>query len=90
MKKLSLAKKVLAWAGALLASITALGILAWTARVWTDYQWYASVGQSDVFWVTSFSKVTVWLAFAAVGFAVFFFSTRAAWLVVSAKSGSRG
>jgi uncharacterized protein len=85
MKKLSWSKKVLLWAGALLAAIAALAVLAWLAFVWTDYSWFASLGQQDVFWVTALSQTAVWLAFAVVGFVVLYLSARAAWLVISEK-----
>jgi uncharacterized membrane protein (UPF0182 family) len=85
MKRLSWSKKVALWAGAALAAVTVLGILAWVANVWTDYQWYLSVGQQDVFWTTSLSQAAVWLVFAVAGFVVLHLSTRAAWRVISEK-----
>ena len=85
MKRLSWSKKVLLWAGALLAAVAALAVFAWLAFVWTDFRWFASLGQQDVFWVTALSQFAVWLAFFAIGFAVVYMSARAAWLVISEK-----
>lgn len=85
MKKLSFSKKIAMWVGALLAGTVALGALALVASVWTDYQWYLSVGRQSVFWTTTLSQATVWLVFAAAGFAVLYASARAAWLVISTK-----
>jgi uncharacterized membrane protein (UPF0182 family) len=85
MKRLSWSKKVALWIGALFAAIVALGVLAWVANVWTDYQWYSSLGQQTVFWGTSLTQLAVWLAFATVGFLVLHASARAAWRVISEK-----
>ena len=85
MKKLSFSKKIAVWVGALLAGTVALAALALVASVWTDYQWYLSVGQQSVFWTTTLSQATVWLVFAAAGFAVLYASARAAWLVISTR-----
>lgn len=85
MKKLSWSKKVALWAGAALALVVVLGILAWVAGVWTDYQWYVSLGQQDVFWISSLSQMAVWLIFTSVGFGVLNLSARAAWRVISEK-----
>jgi len=68
-----------------LAGVALLGILAWIASVWTDYQWYAGMGRQNVFWVAGLSRVAVWLAFAVAGFAVLLLSARAAWRVISPK-----
>ena len=83
MKKLSFTKKVGIWVGALLAAVLAIGVLAFAANVWTDYQWYASVGQQSVFWVANLSQAAVWVAFTALGLAMLYASARAAWLVIS-------
>jgi uncharacterized membrane protein (UPF0182 family) len=85
MKSSSLSKRIAMWAGALLASVIAIGILAAVANVWTDYQWYLSLGQQSVFWGIALSRSIVWLAFAGVGFAVLLISARSAWLVISTK-----
>ena len=52
MKKLSFSKKMALWAGAVLAAVVAIFALMGVAWVWTDYQWYASVGRQNVFWVS--------------------------------------
>jgi len=85
MKRLSWSRKVALSAGAVLALIVALGALSWVAGVWTDYQWYASQGQQEVFWGTSLTQLAVWLAFATAGFLVIHASARAAWRVISEK-----
>ena len=83
MKKLSWSKKVALWVGALVAVIVALGALSWVAGVWTDYQWYVSQGQQEVFWGTSLTQLAVWFVFATAGFLVIHASARAAWRVIS-------
>ena len=83
MKKLSWSKKMALWAGAALAAVAALFALMGVAWVWTDYQWYVSVGRQNVFWVGLLSQAAVWVFCAAVGFAVLYLSARSAWLVVS-------
>ena len=85
MKKLSFSKKVALWAGAALAAVVAVFALMGVAWVWTDYQWYASVGRQNVFWVSMLSQAAVWVFCTAAGFAVLYLSARAAWLVVSEK-----
>jgi len=85
MKRSSWSRKVLTWAGAAAASLLALGVLAWVATVWTDYSWYRSIGQQDVFTTTVLSQAAVWTVFAVAGLAVLYVSARAAWLVVSAR-----
>lgn len=59
-----------------------LGFLLITA--WTDAEWYASVGQSAVFWTQTLSMAGTWLFFAAVNMAVLHATTRAAWRSVGA------
>jgi len=85
MKKRRLSKRLAIWGGAVLAAGGVLAILNWVAGVWTDYQWYVSVGQQSVFWTASLSQIAVWLAFATLGFAVLYWCARAAWLVASVK-----
>lgn len=85
MKKRSLSMRALIWAGALLASAVLLGFLAWVANVWTDYQWFVSMGQQVVFQTAFLSKAVVWSGFTLAGFAVLYASARAAWLVISTK-----
>jgi uncharacterized membrane protein (UPF0182 family) len=83
MKKLSFSKKMALWAGAALGAAAGLLALMGVAWVWTDYQWYASVGHQNVFWVGLLSQAAVWILCAALGFAVLYASARSAWLVVS-------
>lgn len=85
MKRISFTKRIAMGAVAVLAAGVVLGVLTWLAGVWTDYQWYASVGRQGVFWGTTLSALIVWLVFAAVGFVVLLLSARAGWLVVSTK-----
>jgi uncharacterized membrane protein (UPF0182 family) len=85
MKKRRLSKRIAIWAGAALAAFIVLAVLNWVAGVWTDYQWYVSMGQQGVFWTASLSQLAVWFTFAALGFAVLYASARAAWLVASVK-----
>ncbi len=83
MKKLSFSKKMVLWAGAALGAAAGLLALMGVAWVWTDYQFYVSVGRQNVFWVGLLSQAAVWTLCAAVGFAVLYASARSAWLVVS-------
>ncbi len=85
MKKLSWSKRVLLWAGAAVAAVVALGALAWVAGVWTDYQWFASLGRQGVFWTISLSQIGVWAVFAIAAFGVLYASARGAWSVVTEK-----
>lgn len=85
MKKLSWSKKMALWAGAALAAVVALIVLMGIALVWTDFQWYASVGRQNVFWTGLLSQAAVWLLCAGVGFAALYLAARSAWLVVSEK-----
>lgn len=65
-----------------LAVLGVLGVLLVTA--WTDGQWYASVGQSAVFWTQYLSVAGTWLFFAVINMAVLHATTRAAWRSVGA------
>lgn len=85
MKKISWSKKMALWAGAAVTAALAVVALMGVAWVWTDYQWYVSLGQQSVFWTSTLSQAAVWLICAAVGFAVLYMSARAAWLIVSKK-----
>lgn len=85
MKRRSFTKKIAMWAGALLLAVIALGILSLIASAWTDYQWYASVGQRSVFWTAALSQAAAWIAFTAIGFAVLHVAARSGWLVISTK-----
>lgn len=85
MKKRRLSKTIAIWGAAAIVSVCALAVLNWAATVWTDLQWYTSVGQQSVFWMASLSQLAVWFVFAAMGFAVLYACARAAWLVASVK-----
>lgn len=85
MKRVRLSKRIAIGAVRLVAAAVVLAVLAGIAWVWTDYSWYASVGQTGVFWGISLSAIIVWLIFAALAFAVIYPSARAAWLVVAEK-----
>ncbi len=81
METVTWSRKMALWAGAALAAMAGLAILAGVAAVWTDFQWYLSLGRQDVFTVSVISRGVVWLVCAGVGFAVLLFSARAGWLV---------
>ncbi|MDZ4168354.1 MAG: UPF0182 family protein [Coriobacteriia bacterium] len=55
-----------------------LPLLAWAAGVWTDYLWYAELGQEQVFWTRIWAQLAVGLAFGLATFAVLFTSLRVA------------
>jgi uncharacterized protein len=44
----------------------------WLSRIWTDYLWYAEVGQTRVFWTPFVARVCVGLFFAVIFFAIFY------------------
>lgn len=83
MKKISGSKKMALWAGAAVIAALAVAASMGIAWVWTDYQWYVSLGQQSVFWTTMLSQAAVWVMCAAIGFAILYSSARAAWSVVS-------
>ncbi len=70
------------WVGGLSAAL--LGVLAFVGLdlVWTEYLWFSSMGQQNVFWVRYGSQAVVWLVCAGVSFAVTLTSARAAWRAV--------
>lgn len=43
-----------------------LPLLTWGARVWTDYLWYADLGQTGVFWTRVTSKFSVAAVFGLI------------------------
>lgn len=53
-----------------LAIVVGLGSLA--SRIWTDYLWYAEVGQTTVFWTPLVARLSVGLFFAVIFFAIFY------------------
>lgn len=66
----------------LVVIVGAFGLAALVA--WTDHEWYASVGQSDVFWTTYLSMAVVWTIFATINFAALLAAARLAWRSVGA------
>ena len=42
------------------------------SRIWTNYLWYAEVGQTEVFWTPFLARLCVGLFFAVVFFAIFY------------------
>jgi uncharacterized protein len=44
----------------------------WLSRIWTDYLWYAEVGQTRVFWTPFVARICVGLFFAVIFFAIFY------------------
>ncbi len=85
MKRARLSRKLAVWLGAV--SVLVLGAVALVGIdvVWTDYLWYQSLNQQNVFWVRYGSQAAVWLLCTAVGFLVTFASARAAWSSVAEK-----
>lgn len=53
--------------------------------VWTDHEWYASVGEDSVFWTRYASIWAVWGIFTAINFAALLLAGRSAWSAVGAK-----
>jgi hypothetical protein len=53
-----------------LAIVIGLGSLV--SRIWTNYLWYAEVGQTTVFWTPLVARLCVGLFFAVFFFAIFY------------------
>jgi hypothetical protein len=53
-----------------LAIVIGLGSLV--SRVWTNYLWYAEVGQTTVFWTPLLARLCVGLFFAVIFFVIFY------------------
>jgi uncharacterized membrane protein (UPF0182 family) len=53
-----------------LAIFFALG--SFVSRIWTDYLWFAEVGQTGVFWTPFVARICVGLFFAVIFFAIFY------------------
>lgn len=53
-------------------------LFAWFATLWTDYLWFADLGQAGVFWTRIASKWAVGAAFGAATFAILFGTMRVA------------
>lgn len=75
--------------GQVIGAVFGLGILAALSMLlitaWTDFEWYASVGQAAVFWTQYLSVAGTWLFFAAINMVVLHATTRAAWRSVGAQ-----
>ena len=85
MKRVRLSRKLAVWASAAAAVVAGIVALVGVAMVSTDYLWYQSLGQQNVFWVRYLSLGAVWLACAAVGFTTTYLSARSAWRSVAGK-----
>ncbi len=48
------------------------GLGSLLSRIWTNYLWYAEVGQTGVFWTPVVARICVGLFFAVVFFAIFY------------------
>lgn len=53
--------------------------------IWTDHEWYASVGEDAVFWTRYASLWTVWGVFTALNFVALMVAGRSAWAAVGAR-----
>jgi hypothetical protein len=42
------------------------------SRIWTNYLWFAEVGQTTVFWTPFLAKLCIFLVFAAIFFGIFY------------------
>ncbi len=78
------ARRLGAWFGAaaLLGLIMvggATGIVAWT-----DHEWFASIGEDEVFWTQYLSIAVTWLAFTCANGLILLVASRKAWQVVGA------
>jgi len=85
MKRVRLSRKLAVWAGAAMAAVAGVVALVGIDVVWTDYLWYQSLGQSNVFWVRYLSMGAVWLVCTAVALSATLLSARAAWRSVAGK-----
>lgn len=52
--------------------------------IWTDHEWYASVGEDAVFWTRYASIWAVWGIFTAINFVALLIAGRSAWSAVGA------
>jgi len=81
----SMRSKALLGVGIFLAIVIA-GLLAIAAsRLYTEYAWYRSLGQENVFTVRIVSKFIVWAAASVFAFIVFYINTRIAEKLVDAS-----
>ncbi|HSK46480.1 MAG TPA: UPF0182 family protein, partial [Coriobacteriia bacterium] len=67
-------RRWLAVLGIIAAAVLFVGLpfVGWLARVWTDYLWYADLGQATVFTTRIWSQLAVGAAFAILTFAILF------------------
>ena len=68
---------------AVLLGATLAGLFT-VLMLWTDHEWYASVGQDAVFWTSYASVGAVWAAFTVINFIALFLIGRSAWHTVGA------
>ncbi len=68
------------WILGTVAAIVFIGIplITWFARFWTDYLWFESLGQQDVFVTRIVSQLVVGTAFAVLTFLIVFINLRVA------------
>ena len=55
-----------------IALLIFFGLGSLLSRIWTNYLWYAEVGQTGVFWTPFVARICVGLFFAVVFFAIFY------------------
>ncbi len=55
-----------------IALLVFFGLGSLLSRIWTNYLWYAEVGQTTVFWTPFVARICVGLFFAVVFFAIFY------------------
>ena len=55
-----------------IALVVFFGLGSLLSRIWTNYLWYAEVGQTEVFWTPFVARICVGLFFAVVFFAIFY------------------
>ena len=71
--------------GIIVGLIAALVVgIAWL-YVWTDHEWYSSVGEDPVFWTRYASIWAMWALFTAINFVALLVASRSAWTAVGAK-----
>ncbi|HSR58366.1 MAG TPA: UPF0182 family protein, partial [Candidatus Binataceae bacterium] len=59
-------------------SFVVLPLLGWFAQVWTDYLWYADLGQSSVFVTRIVSQIAIAVGFGVAAFGLLFANMRIA------------
>ncbi len=55
-----------------IALLVLFGLGSLVSRIWTDYLWYAEVGQTGVFWTPFVARICVGLFFAVIFFVIFY------------------